>query len=162
MIQRRREEADRRWDLSQHMRYSRMCKRWHMLHPCEYLEQDMASTEDGIRALFRDQVVHVAAVRNAHLYIDDIQRFDSYYGIYHYLIQRSIRARYESIPADSLNRFEMGAGSRTRDYFDLVERHCTDCRDFTKALCAPFGYNLPRFKNLTIGDLFDRAEGTLN
>ena len=156
MIQRRREEADRRWDLSQHLRYSQMCKRWHMLHPCEYLEQDMASTEDGIRALFRDQVVHVAAVRNAHLYIDDIQRFDSYYGIYHYLIQRSVRARYENISADPRYRFELNAGSRTRDYFDLVERHRTDCRDFTKALCAPFGYNLPRFKNLTIGDLFDR------
>lgn len=156
MIQRRREEADRRWPLTEHLRYSRMCKRRHMLHPCEYLEQDMASTEDGIRALFRNQVVHVAAVRNAHLYIDDIQRFDSYYGIYHYLIQRSIRARYESIPTDSRDHFDLDAESRTRDYFDLVERHRTDCRDFTKALCAPFGYNLPRFKNLTIGDLFDR------
>ncbi|MBO4501142.1 MAG: hypothetical protein J5760_02775, partial [Clostridia bacterium] len=31
-------------------------------------------------------------------------------------------------------------------------------KDLVKALCVPFAYNLPRFKNLSIEILFDRNE----
>lgn len=31
-------------------------------------------------------------------------------------------------------------------------------KDFVKALNSPFGYNIPRFKNLSIEQLFDRNE----
>ena len=29
------------------------------------------------------------------------------------------------------------------------------CKDFVKALNVPFAYNLPRYKNLSINELFD-------
>ena len=40
---------------------------------------------------------------------------------------------------------------------DLFKNHGYT-RDFVKALNSPFGYNIPRFKNLSIEQLFDRNE----
>lgn len=40
---------------------------------------------------------------------------------------------------------------------DLLKNHGYT-KDFVKALNSPFGYNIPRFKNLSIEQLFDRNE----
>ena len=45
-----------------------------------------------------------------------------------------------------------------RKWLDAVLKYGTYNKDYVKALCTPFGYNLPRFKNLSICDLFDRNE----
>ena len=41
-------------------------------------------------------------------------------------------------------------------YMQLTDKHHTYCKDLVKALNTPFGYNLPRYKNLSICELFDR------
>ena len=46
----------------------------------------------------------------------------------------------------------------TGDYFDKLDRWNTYVKDLVKALNVPFGYNVPRFKALTIDDQFDRNE----
>lgn len=158
MIEWRRAEADKRWNRNAPLRHSQKCKQWHMLHPCKYLETDMGNTEQGMRQLFRNQVVHVAAIRNAYLYMSDLKNFDSYFSVYHYLVQRGIQATYGTICSnrEKKNDYYFDLCEKTKTYFDMIDRYRSDCRDFTKALCAPFGYNLPRFKNLTIDALFDR------
>ena len=37
-------------------------------------------------------------------------------------------------------------------------KHGTYCKDFVKALNVPFAYNLPRYKNLSINELFDQND----
>ena len=41
-------------------------------------------------------------------------------------------------------------------YYSQVKQYRGYVKDLVKALNAPFGYNIPRFKNLTIEQLFDR------
>ena len=47
---------------------------------------------------------------------------------------------------------------QTKKYLAAVKEHGSYCKDFVKALCVPFGYNLPRFKNLSIDGLFDKND----
>ena len=46
--------------------------------------------------------------------------------------------------------------SRERELFAAMARHKTWCSDLVKVLNTPFGYNLARYKNLSIDGLFDR------
>jgi len=43
-------------------------------------------------------------------------------------------------------------------YFEKLTKYKTYVMDMVKALCSPFGYNLPRFKNLSIEGKFDMHE----
>ena len=43
-------------------------------------------------------------------------------------------------------------------YYEGLTKWHTYVKDMVKALNSPFGYNVPRFKALTIDDLFDRNE----
>lgn len=88
---------------------------------------------------FRNAVDHLNAVRNADRFINTIKYIDSYYDLYQYLIQKSVVSVNSSISyAKQLNEYQ------------------TYSKDFTKALCVPFAYNTPRFKNLSIMELFDK------
>ena len=41
-------------------------------------------------------------------------------------------------------------------YNDMILEHNTYCKNMVKSLNAAFGYNLVRFKALSIDELFDR------
>ncbi len=41
-------------------------------------------------------------------------------------------------------------------YTECLEKYNTYNKDFVKALCVPFGYNVVRFKALSIYEMFDR------
>ena len=47
---------------------------------------------------------------------------------------------------------------RNYPYFAKLFEWHTYVKDMVKALNAPFGYNISRFKNLSIDDLFDMNE----
>ncbi len=111
---------------------------------------------------FRNKTEHLEAVRNADLYIGDLKEIDSYFSLYHYLMQRTIinQFTYEDgrvgsksgqllISKDMIN-------PKMCEYFNAVTQYHAYCKDLVKALCVPFAYNFPRYKNLTIDGLFDR------
>ena len=136
-----------------------------------YCEQNLKNSDEVMTGDFRNSVAHLSAVRNAHLYIGGIGRFDSYFEIYHYLMQKHIAASYEYAKKTGLvtqkdgsdyykdkNGHEEPLNPKSVEYIELVKNHDTYCKDFVKALCAPFMYNLARFKNLSIDLLFDRNE----
>ena len=94
------------------------------------------------------------ALRNADRYIPDINSVGSYFELYHYLMQRTIMDQIEFdrkkgivAETDIIN---------SNRYSELVRTHGTYCKDFVKALNIAFAYNLPRYKNLSIDELFDR------
>ncbi len=98
---------------------------------------------------YRNNVAHLTAVRNCAEFIGDITKIDSYFALYHYLIQRQL--------AKGLDHERSGFDRNYPQYAPLFKWH-TYVKDVVKALNAPFGYNIPRFKNLSIDALFDRNE----
>ena len=111
-----------------------------------YLDQNIKNTDDKVIKAFRNNVMHLNAVSDAHAAISKIKRIESYFALYHFSRQRKL-----------IDKF---SGQSTKNqiprYFELVKQHGTYCKDFVKALNVPFGYNLPRYKNLSIDELFDR------
>ena len=102
-------------------------------------EDNYNNSDEKMCTVFRNAIDHLNAVRNANEYIDDIKYIESYYSLYQYLIQRAVIKKYPEI-----------------SYAKQLEKYKTYSKDFTKALCIPFAYNTPRFKDLTIDALFDK------
>lgn len=114
----------------------------------DYLRKDMSMVSDEVIREFRNVTAHLAIVQAMDEYIPDMKEIDSYFGIYHYVAQRLILDNLRNTP---LNPQE-------QKWKTAVEEYHGYCKDFTKALCTPFGYNVARFKNLSIKDLFDMNE----
>lgn len=98
---------------------------------------------------YRNNVAHLTAVRRCDEFIDEITKIDSYFALYHYLMQRRLSRKLDP----TFPNFELNYPC----YAPLFKWH-TYVKDMVKALNSPFGYNIPRFKALTIDDLFDRNE----
>lgn len=107
-------------------------------------EQLIFGKEDAV-IRFRNNVAHLSAIRNANEYIGDIREITSYFALYHYLMQRKL------IDDCKVN-------DTAHKYFEQLTKYKTYVMDMVKALCSPFGYNLPRFKNLSIEGKFDMHE----
>ena len=119
-----------------------------------YLERDFNNADEWALATFRNGTEHLNAIRNADRYIDDISKFDSYFELYHYLVQRQIKSEFD---------YEIGKVDIKKEnheklyaYLGMVNSYKSYNKDFVKALCVPFAYNLARFKNLSMEPLFDR------
>lgn len=119
-----------------------------------YLEQNLENAKkigNNIILVYRNKTEHLNAIRIADRYLDDIREIDSYFALYHYIMQRQLMDLYEA------GDIERNPDSDLLDqYFRCVKKYGTYCKDLVKALNIPFGYNLPRYKNLSIDGLFDR------
>ena len=105
------------------------------------VEVDINNADSSMTRKYRNCIAHLTVVRELKEYIGDIYAVDSYFSIYHYVMQRFITANVHNIMYEG----------------DLNKYH-TYRNDFVKALNSPFGYNIPRFKNLSIKQMFDRNE----
>ncbi len=112
-----------------------------------YLENNIKALENtqAIRD-FRNIVCHLEHIQNLEQNIEKIRVVDSYYALYHYALQKCLEAK----PGNAQD------GSALAEYFRKLDSYGTYVKDFVKALNVPFGYNLPRYKNLSIEGLFDR------
>lgn len=113
--------------------------RWYKL-----ILDNLKKSERAVVNEFRNTVCHLNAIRNININIKEIKEVENYFALYHYLIQKHLEKRF----ADN--------GGSTGDFISKLEEHKTYCKDFVKAYCTPFGYNLVRYKNLTIDGLFDK------
>ena len=111
------------------------------------VEVDINNADSSMTRKYRNRIAHLTVVRELKEYIGDIRTVDSYFSIYHYVMQRCITKREDDIKQEEKIKYED----------DLLKNHGYT-KDFVKALNSPFGYNIPRFKNLSIEQLFDRNE----
>lgn len=111
------------------------------------VEVDINNADSSMTRKYRNCIAHLTVVRELKEYIGDIRTVDSYFSIYHYVMQRCITKREDDIKQEERIKYED----------DLLKNHGYT-KDFVKALNSPFGYNIPRFKNLSIEQLFDRNE----
>ena len=122
-----------------------------------YVLQNFENSEPAFIAGFRNFADHLNVVRSADAYINDIAHFDSYFELYHYLLQRCLMDDFRKWAAKLNSRItEETVNPKMLTYFALIEKYHTYCKDMVKALNVPFAYNLPRYKNLSINELFDR------
>lgn len=127
-----------------------------------YMALNFSNADDWAIRAYRNKIEHLDAIRNADLYIGDIKEIHSWFELYHYIMQRRIKAQFDY---ESKKDKKDGTGKviskeemnpKTWEYFEKVEKYGSCCKDFIKALNVPFAYNLPRYKNLSIDELFDR------
>ena len=111
------------------------------------VEVDINNADSSMTRKYRNCIAHLTVVRELKEYIGDIRTVDSYFSIYHYVMQRCITKREDDIKQEEKIKYED----------DLLKNHGYT-KDFVKALNSPFGYNIPRFKKLSIEQLFDRNE----
>lgn len=111
------------------------------------VEVDINNADSNMTRKYRNCIAHLTVVRELKEYIGDIRTVDSYFSIYHYVMQRCITKREDGTKQEEKIKYED----------DLLKNHGYT-RDFVKALNSPFGYNIPRFKNLSVEQLFDRNE----
>ena len=111
------------------------------------VEVDINNADSSMTRKYRNCIAHITVVRELKEYIGDIRTVDSYFSIYHYVMQRCITKRENDTKQEDKIKYED----------DLLKNHGYT-KDFVKALNSPFGYNIPRFKNLSIEQLFDRNE----
>lgn len=120
----------------------------------DYLAKNFEYSNKWSLKEFRNSVQHLNVIRDAHKYIkyiNDNKDVQSYFALYHYLVQRYISER----AANRTDKESLSEG-RLQYYLSQVKEYRTYCKDFVKALNVPFAYNLPRYKNLSIDELFDR------
>lgn len=111
------------------------------------VEVDINNADSNMTRKYRNCIAHLTVVRELNKYIKDIRTVDTYFSIYHYVMQRCITKREDDTKQEEKIKYED----------DLLKNHGYT-KDFVKALNSPFGYNIPRFKNLSIEQLFDRNE----
>lgn len=130
-------------------------------HAMEYLEQNFANSDAWSVRAFRNLVMHQNVLRNAGDYIGDIRQIRSYYSLYQYLAARMLSAQLtfdkrRAARKPGEKHLVSSVNPATLKYLEWAESRGDYRKDFVKALCVPFCYNLPRYKNLAIEELFDR------
>ena len=103
------------------------------------VEVDINNADSSMTRKYRNCIAHLTVVRELKEYIGDIRTVDSYFSIYHYVMQRCITKREDDTKQEEKIKYED----------DLLKNHGYT-KDFVKALNSPFGYNIPMFKNLSI------------
>lgn len=110
-----------------------------------------------IYVLFRNCIEHLSAVRligSIDLNIDDISfsdiKFKRWFDLYQYIIQVNI---FKNVTND--NNLLDNEKEISMEYLNKIKRYKKYSKDALKAMCLPFAYNLPRYKNLTTERLFD-------
>lgn len=115
-------------------------KRWMEENISEYLNNKIGF------GFIRNRTLHMNYVTSAYIYMRDIdinlKEIDEnnlpYYDIYQYVVQKKY---LEDTKSENV-------------YSQALLKYRTYNKDFTKILYTPFAYNVARYKNLTIKELF--------
>ena len=71
-------------------------------------------------------------------------------------MQRSLQKEYELAKEHRYDMDDMYQNEEIPRKFNMAKKYHTYCKDLVKILNVPFGYNLGRFKAISIEPLFDR------
>ncbi len=99
---------------------------------------------------YRDLIAHLNVAAMMNEYLGEMQTITSYYSVYVYSLERILideQLKHVNKFNDALSQFILKCSSR------IQKRGAYD-RDMLWVINAPFAYNLARYKNLSIEDLF--------
>lgn len=124
---------------------------------------------DSMYREFRNSVDHINVISYIGSYVDKITSLDSYFDVYHFILQRTVYSKLVNIASGSQNSRSRDA-SKSVEYinsllnisdssndFESGENVAPYSRTFLRAANVPMGYTLPRYKNLSYEKLFVRG-----
>lgn len=123
------------------------------LHGYYYVKANLenAKTIDNVDSNFlreyRNAVVHINIPAEMVDYIGDIKEITSYYSIYVYCLERSMLKRFNFWSPDLFTDFM----AKQRSIINQTGRYSSD---MLWVLNVAFAYNMARYKNLCVEDLF--------
>lgn len=120
------------------------------------------ASADAIIKVYRDAIAHLFALSEIGKYISDIEKVDSYFEVYHYVMQRYLQNPPESVSDKYKEYLKDDQDQMLLDYLKKTETYHTYQKDLLWLLNIPFAYNLPRYKNLCVAELFADKEKTQN
>ena len=114
-------------------------------HNIKEAESAVDINKNNLYIWYRNKVTHLNLCTMFVDYVSDIGKITSYYDIYNYSLQRWALSETKA--------------HKDEQYWKKLEsdldNYHTYQRNFLKIINLPFAYNLARYKNLTIADLFN-------
>ncbi len=101
----------------------------------------------SLLALYRNKAAHLSVLHAADKYVCELSKADSWFLVYHYLMQRLLADEF---------RYPDELPGALRELLFRPARYHSACSDLIKVLNFSFAYNLPRYKDLSIDGLFDK------
>lgn len=124
---------------------------------------------DSMYREFRNSVDHINVISDIGSYVDKITSLDSYFDVYHFILQRKVYSKLVDIASESQNSRSKDANksveyinsllniSDSSNDFESGENVAPYSRTLLRAANVPMGYTLPRYKNLSYEKLFVRG-----
>lgn len=125
---------------------------------------------DSMYREFRNSVDHINVISDIGSYVDKITSLDSYFDVYHFILQRTVYSQLVKIASGSQNSRSKDAANKSVEYinsllnisdssnnFESGENVAPYSRTLLRAANVPMGYTLPRYKNLSYEKLFVRG-----
>ena len=112
--------------------------------------RNVGKTQISLSKRYRDVVAHLNVAAKLDKYLGEMQTITSYYSIYVYSLERMLideQLAFVNKINDALSQFILKCSSR-------IQKRGGYDRDMLWVINAPFAYNLARYKNLSIEDLF--------
>lgn len=102
----------------------------------------------SIHKYYRDNVAHLNVVNKFPYYLNDVSKIESYFDAYAYTMQRMV---LEDVLKDVQDGY---LRDFCRQNLSLLKEHGTYVKNLLWILNVPFAYNVARYKNLSIKNLF--------
>ena len=129
-------------------------RKWRDIFRKEVAEAKQANTTGYLGIFVRNTADHLNAMTELKKYINDFRcgsdaPMKSYFELYHYIVQR-LALDWNDDPA-----CQPGQKLDLEQYREFIETNGLPSNELIHISYCPLGYNLPRYKNLTIAALFD-------
>lgn len=116
--------------------------------------------------LCRNNVCHLSVARNCAKYLRDIDKIESYFSLYHFILQKLVIESYIQLLNKKLKQVKdeqvvkrLNANLKTAYGYDKALKTFKGyTRELLKLCMSPCAYNKPRYLNLTVQVLFDKNE----
>ncbi|MDR0706232.1 MAG: type VI-D CRISPR-associated RNA-guided ribonuclease Cas13d [Planctomycetaceae bacterium] len=123
-------------------------KKWNETLRNNISEAKKIQETGGLLVEVRNHAEHLNVLMSLEKYVGDFRKnndkpMQSYFELYHYVLQRMM-IEPEYLKAWNIDQF-----------VDDIKKYNTPSHDWIKYAYVSLGYNLPRYKNLTIEALFD-------
>ena len=125
---------------------------------------------DSMYREFRNSVDHINVISDIGSYVDKITSLDSYFDVYHFILQRKVYSKLVDIASKTQNSRSREDANKSVEYinsllnisnssnnFESGENVAPYSRTLLRAANVPMGYTLPRYKNLSYEKLFVRG-----
>ena len=123
---------------------------------------DKKRKHNDLYRIYRNVVMHLNAVSTMDKYLDNVKKVNSYFELYHYFVQKAVIDGLKSNMDNKKNkenkeyRFLQDSYEYAKNLLENNTSHKLYSQTLLRSMNIPFGYTLPRYKNLSYEKLFDR------